>query len=452
MAHETNIIIIGVTVGVAIGILVASCAFIAIRLYRKRSDVVYRSREFSGATLPIRANGIDASIDSSASISVSDIGHSLHLVGKANTHWNLRRHQGKDALSSLSGIPIYLFKDIQKATQNFTTILGEGSFGPVYRAVMPTNEVVAVKVLANNSKQGEREFQTEVLLLSRLHHRNLVNLLGYCVDKGQLMLIYEFMSNGSLASHLYGDGPRNLSWEERLLIALDISHGIEYLHEGAVPPVIHRDLKSANILLDKSMRAKVADFGLSKEEVFDGRKSTLKGTYGYMDPDYVSTNKYTKKSDIYSFGIILFELITAINPQQGLMDYINLAEIGGNGKADWDEIVDNKLVGRSNPDEVRLLADIAYRCLHKSPKKRPSIADVTVAISRIERRSLSKENTMSMRRSTDAYGVLKRIELQQVDMNHLASIKESSSPHLASIKESSSPHLASMKGSPSPIV
>ncbi|KAJ6808192.1 calcium/calmodulin-regulated receptor-like kinase 2 isoform X2 [Iris pallida] len=423
MANQTDIIIIGVSVGVAIGVLVASCAFFTLRYYRKRSDALHHSSERSAASLPIRVNGIGTSMDSSASISVSEIGHGLYPVGKANTHWSVQGHQGKDAFSSLSGIPRYLYKDIQKATQNFTTILGEGSFGPVYKAVMPTNEVVAVKVLANNSKQGEREFQTEVLLLSRLHHRNLVNLLGYCVDKGERMLIYEFMTNGSLDGLLYGDGPRNLSWEERLLIALDISRGIEYLHEGAVPPVIHRDLKSSNILLDKSMSAKVADFGLSKEEVFDGRKSTLKGTYGYMDPDYVSTNKYTKKSDVYSFGIILFELITAINPQQGLMDYINLAGMGGSEKADWDEIVDSKLVGKSNSDEVRLLADIAYRCLHKTPKKRPSIADVTVAIARIGRRSLTKEDTMM--RSLDSFGILKRIELQRVEMNSLTSIKES---------------------------
>ncbi|KAJ6833860.1 calcium/calmodulin-regulated receptor-like kinase 2 isoform X2 [Iris pallida] len=425
MENQTDIIIIGVSVGVAIGILVASCVFFTIRYYRKCSDVLYPTSQPSAASLPIRVNGIGTSIDSSASISVSEIGHGSYHVGKANTHWGLQGHQGKDPLSSLPGIPRYSYKDIQKATQNFTTILGEGSFGPVYKAVMPTSEIVAVKVLANNSKQGEREFQTEVMLLSRLHHRNLVNLLGYCVDKGQHMLIYEFMSNGSLASLLYGDGQRNLSWEERLLISLDISRGIEYLHEGAVPPVIHRDLKSANILLDKSVRAKVADFGLSKEEVSDGGKSTLKGTYGYMDPDYVSTNKFTKKSDVYSFGIILFELITAINPQQGLMDYINLAGIGDNGKADWDEIVDNKLMGKSNPDEIRLLADIAYRCLHKTPKKRPSIADVTVAISRIGRRSLSKEDTMT--RSLDPSGALKRTEFQHVEMNQLFSIKESPS-------------------------
>lgn len=153
------------------------------------------------------------------------------------------------------------FRDIQKATQNFTTILGQGSFGPVYKAVMPNGGLAAAKVHASNSSQGDREFQTEVSLLGRLHHRNLVNLVGYCVDKSHRMLIYEFMSNGSLENLLYGGGGEEatqvLRWEERLQIALDISHGIEYLHEGAVPPVIHRDLKSANILLDHSMRAKV---------------------------------------------------------------------------------------------------------------------------------------------------------------------------------------------------
>ncbi|KAG1327460.1 calcium/calmodulin-regulated receptor-like kinase 2 [Cocos nucifera] len=424
MGEPTNIIVIWIPVGVAIGILVAFCAYIATRFYRKRSHVQQQPNELPAASLPIRANGIGTSIDSSASLSVSDV---LHQTGNRNTYWGQRGHQNKDLFASMSGIPRYSYKDIQKATQNFTTILGQGSFGPVYKAVMPTSEVVAVKVLAVNSRQGEREFQTEVVLLSRLHHRNLVNLVGYCVDKSQRMLVYEFMSNGNLANLLYGDGPHILSWEERLQIALDVSHGIEYLHEGAVPPVIHRDLKSANILLDKSMRAKVADFGLSKEEVFDGRKSGLKGTYGYMDPEYMSTNKFTKKSDIYSFGIILFELITAINPQQGLMEYINLAAIDSDGKPDWDEIIDRKLVGKSNPVEVRLLADIAYRCLHKIPRKRPLMADVTQAIAKIRQRHLTREDTVASS-VTDVSGILKRIELQQLELSTMTSLKEYPSP------------------------
>ncbi|KAL9252138.1 Calcium/calmodulin-regulated receptor-like kinase 2-like protein [Drosera capensis] len=308
-------------------------------------------------------------------------------------------------------------RDIQKATQNFTTMLGQGSFGPVYKAKLPTGDVVAIKVLASDSKQGEEEFQTEVSLLGRLRHRNLVNLVGYCVDKGQHMLIYEYMSNGSLQKLLHGDGEETLSWNERLQIALDISHGIEYLHEGAVPPVVHRDLKSANILLDDSMRAKVADFGLSKEEHFDGRKSTLKGTYGYMDPSYISTNKFSVKSDVYSFGVIIFELITAIPAHQNLLDYVDLA---GMDPDSVDEILDKRLVGKCNPARVRELAKIAYKCLHKTPRKRPAIGEVSRAIAKITQRRLAKEDTMSFV-AVDMSQVVSRIEHQQVELNKMVS-------------------------------
>ncbi|CAN6447441.1 unnamed protein product [Victoria cruziana] len=311
-------LIVGTCVGLAIGLLAAICACITIRLYRKRSQLGIRTSE-SGASLPVHGNGIDSSVVSSVAES------SLESPSKAKqSHWPWQGNHEKKLLFSGSGIPSYPYKDLQKATLNFTTVLGQGSFGPVYKAVMATGEVVAVKVLASNSRQGEREFHTEVVLLSRLHHRNLVNLVGYCIEKGQRMLIYEFMSNGSLASCLYGE----LLYApilDCLLIMHALPDDLKLLRIFcAVPPVVHRDLKSANILLDQSMRAKVADFGLSKEEVFNPRLSGLKGTYGYMDPEYMSTNKFTKKSDIYSFGIILFELITAINPQQGLMEYINL--------------------------------------------------------------------------------------------------------------------------------
>ncbi|KAK1310205.1 putative leucine-rich repeat receptor-like serine/threonine-protein kinase [Acorus calamus] len=421
---QTEKIIIGVTVGVAIGILIASCAFFGIRLYRKRSNARHQANERGHPPLPVHTNGIGRSIDSSVSISNSEIDHDQEHVAKKKTHRSWWGNNDKDPFISASGIPRYPYKDIKIATQNFTTVLGQGSFGPVYKANMPTGEVVAVKVLAEDSRQGEKEFQTEVFLLGRLHHRNLVNLVGYCIDKGQHMLIYQFMSNGSLASLLYGDGPHFLGWEQRLQIALDISHGIEYLHDGAVPPIVHRDLKSANILLDQSMRAKVADFGLSKEEVFDGRKSGLKGTYGYMDPEYMSTNRFTKKSDIYSFGIILFELITAINPQQGLLEYINLATIG-DGKADWEEILDKKLVGKCNIEEVRSLANVAYKCINKMPRKRPSIADVTLAISRAKQRHLTKDDTISSVGS-DVSQVLQRIEAQQIELSNMTSIRERS--------------------------
>ncbi|KAJ3694766.1 hypothetical protein LUZ60_000143 [Juncus effusus] len=427
MVSQLIIVLIGVIAGVLAGISIAICAFFVLKHYSSGSSSFQR-RLSTNSTVPIRRNGedhniVDSSVTVSDDLEIGDQNESQipnqNQNQNRNQFWKSKRN-GNDPVS-VSGIPRYYYKDIQKATNNFTTILGQGSFGPVYKALMPTSEIVAVKALASDSRQGEREFQTEVALLSRLHHRNLVNLVGYCVDKGQRMLIYEFMSNGSLASHLYSENNEKiLSWEQRLQIALDVSHGIEYLHEGAVPPVIHRDLKSANILLDRTMRAKVADFGLSKEEVFDGRKSTLKGTYGYMDPDYMSTNKFTKKSDIYSFGIILFELITTINPQQGLMEYINLASIGSDGKPDWDEIIDKNLLGQSNPEEVRHLADVANRCLNKLPKKRPSISDVTQSISRIRQRRLRKEDVTFGRSETN--GVLRAIELQQVEISNMTSM------------------------------
>lgn len=410
MVQKSDLVIIGISVGVAVGILIASLVFFAIRWWRRHTRLEGQTSERHIITLPIRTNGLDTSIDSSASLANSKI---------SQPTW--RSHNSKDRFHSPSGLLRYSYKDVQRATKDFTSILGEGSYGPVYKAVMPAGEVVAVKVLASNSKQGEHEFYTEVSLLGRLHHRNLVNLVGYCVDKGQRILIYEFMSNGSLANLLYGeDENQTLNWDERLQIALDISYGIQYLHDGAVPPVVHRDLKSANILLDGSMRAKVADFGLSREETFDGRNSGLKGTYGYIDPAYIATNQFTLKSDIYSFGIILFELITAIHPHQNLMEYVNLAAMSPDG---IDEILDQRLAGTCNPQEVRSLAAIANKCVRNIPKKRPSMLEVSQAISRLKQRRLAKADTMSFSQN-DISKTISQIDLQQVELRNMASINE----------------------------
>ncbi|KAH1156445.1 hypothetical protein AAZX31_18G256200 [Glycine max] len=416
MVDQADLVIICVSVGVALGVLIAYLIYVGIRCYKKRAHLSRSANEPSLTTIPIRTNGLETSIDFSASLT-SSIATSRSPNPHKSSHSTWWSHQNKDGFASVSGILKYSYKEIQKATQNFTNTLGEGSFGTVYKAMMPTGEVVAVKMLGPNSKQGEKEFQTEVLLLGRLHHRNLVNLLGYCIDKGQFMLVYEFMSNGSLENLLYGE-EKELSWDERLQIAVDISHGIEYLHEGAVPPVVHRDLKSANILLDHSMRAKVSDFGLSKEEVFDGRNSGLKGTYGYMDPAYISSSKFTVKSDIYSFGIIIFELITAIHPHQNLMEYIHLAAMDYDGV---DGILDKQLVGKCNLEEVRQLAKIAHKCLHKSPRKRPSIGEVSQGILRIKQRRLMKEDTMSFASSNFSRSV-SQIEEQQVELSKITTM------------------------------
>lgn len=418
MVHKADLVIIGICVGVAFGILIASLVFFGIRWYKRRVRLQHHVNERSVAALPIRTNGLGTSVDFSASLSNS-VAIKTSGFPATNPQHSWWSHPTKDQFASASGLPRYFYKDIQKATQNFTTILGQGSFGPVYKAAMPAGGVVAVKVLATDSKQGEKEFFTEVTLLGRLHHRNLVNLVGYCVDKGHRMLIYEFMSNGSLANLLYSE-EYSLSWEDRVQIALDISHGVEYLHDGAVPPVIHRDLKTANILLDQSMRAKVADFGLSKEEVYDGRNSGLKGTYGYIDPMYISTSKFTTNSDIYSFGIILFELITAIHPHQNLMEYVNLAAMSSDGV---DEILDKKLVGTCSVEQVRSLAAIAHKCIHRTPRKRPSMGEISHAILKIKQRRLVKEDTMSFT-GYDSSRMARRIEHQQVELRNMASINE----------------------------
>lgn len=167
------------------------------------------------------------------------------------------------------------------------------------------------------------------------------------------------------------------------------------------------------------MRAKVADFGLSKEEVLDSHYSGLKGTYGYIDPVYISTNKFTTKSDVYSFGVILFELITGIHPNQNLMEYVNLATLSPDGV---EEILDARLVGTCNPEEVRNLARIAHQCLHKTPRKRPSVGVVSQAILKIKERCLIKESNMSF--AEDFLGAMSRIEFQELELKRLARIDE----------------------------
>ncbi|KAF2314249.1 hypothetical protein GH714_024492 [Hevea brasiliensis] len=257
MKGESSGLIIGISIGVVIGVLLAVLSLFCFRCHRKRSQIGNSSSR-RAATIPIRANGAD----SCTILSDSTLAPESPVKSGRNGMPLWLEGFKKSNVMAVSGIPEYSYKyvslnwDLQKATYNFTTLIGQGAFGPVYKAQMSTGETVAVKVLATNSKQGEKEFHTEVMLLGRLHHRNLVNLVGYCAEKGQHMLVYVYMSKGCLASHLYSESHEPLSWDLRVYIALDVARGLEYLHDGAVPPVIHRDIKSSNILLDHSMRAR----------------------------------------------------------------------------------------------------------------------------------------------------------------------------------------------------
>ncbi|KAI3717878.1 hypothetical protein L1987_69785 [Smallanthus sonchifolius] len=387
MKAESSGLIVGISIGVVIGALLAIVALLCFRFHRKRSQIGNISSR-RASTIPIRANGAD----SCTILSDSSMGTESSRISFHNGISSWFGGPRKSHVVAASGILEYSYKDLQKATCNFTSTIGKGAFGSVYKAQMSTGETVAVKVLATDSKQGEKEFHTEVMLLGRLHHRNLVNLIGYCAEKGQHMLIYVYMSKGSLSSHLYSEKHELLGWSLRVQIALDVARGLEYLHDGAVPPVVHRDIKSSNILLDESMGARVADFGLSREDMINRNGSNIQGTFGYLDPEYISTRAYTKKSDVYSFGVLLFELIAGRNPQQGLLELVELAALNTEGQVGWEEIADSRLDGNFDERELNDMAALAYKCVNRSPRKRPAMRDTVQVLSHILKARHSKKH------------------------------------------------------------
>ncbi|KAI3825777.1 hypothetical protein L1987_07417 [Smallanthus sonchifolius] len=392
MKAKSSGLIVGISIGVVIGALLAIIGLLCFRFHRKRSQIGNSSSR-RASTIPIQANGADScTVLSDSSMGTESSRTSIHN-GMSSWFGGPR----KSHVVAASGILEYSYKDLQKATCNFTSTIGKGAFGSVYKAQMSTGETVAVKVLATGSKQGEKEFHTEVMLLGRLHHRNLVNLVGYCAEKGQHMLIYVYMSKGSLSSHLYSEKHELLSWSLRVQIALDVARGLEYLHDGAVPPVVHRDIKSSNILLDESMGARVADFGLSREDMINRNGSNIQGTFGYLDPEYISTRAFTKKSDVYSFGVLLFELIAGRNPQQGLLELVELAALNTGGQVGWEEIADSRLDGNFDERELNDMAALAYKCVNRSPRKRPAMRDTVQVLSHILK---ARHNKKHHKRST----------------------------------------------------
>lgn len=279
----------------------------------------------------------------------------------------------------------FSLSEIEDATRKFEKKIGSGGFGVVYYGKMKDGKEIAVKVLINNSYQGNREFSNEVTLLSRIHHRNLVQFLGYCQEEGRSMLVYEFMHNGTLKEHLYGPltRERGISWIKRLEIAEDAAKGIEYLHTGCVPSIIHRDLKSSNILLDKYMKAKVSDFGLSKLAV-DGSShvsSVVRGTVGYLDPEYYISQQLTDKSDVYSFGVILLELISGQEAISNESFGVNCRNIVQWAKlhiesGDIQGIIDPSLRDEYDIQSMWKIAEKALMCVQPHGSMRPPISEV----------------------------------------------------------------------------
>ncbi|KAL3698500.1 hypothetical protein R1sor_012576 [Riccia sorocarpa] len=279
--------------------------------------------------------------------------------------------------------------DIVTATQNFAIQIGEGSYGPVYKGILSNGKQVAVKV-NKFSSQGTEEFVNEVALLTRIHHRNLVGLLGFCEDGDERFLLYEFQEKGALSSLLWGpESEKNpLDWKTRLDIALNAAKGLEYLHTGCDPKVIHRDVKSSNILVDDKFMAKVADFGISKETPEGGSNSgysaRVRGTPGYVDPEYLLSQRFSAKSDVYSFGVVLMEIIAGCRPQATMQDgtKFNIVELFADVLSTGDifGVADSALEKKFNPESVWKLADLAYCSTEKEGAKRPDMSQVVRGI------------------------------------------------------------------------
>ncbi|XP_058754313.1 probable serine/threonine-protein kinase At1g01540 [Vicia villosa] len=280
----------------------------------------------------------------------------------------------------------YTLRELEAATNGLCeeSVIGEGGYGIVYKGVLTDGTRIAVKNLLNNKGQAEREFRVEVEIIGRVRHKNLVRLLGYCVEGAHRMLVYEYVDNGNLDQWLHGDvGPVSpMTWDIRMKILLGTAKGLAYLHEGLEPKVVHRDVKSSNILIDRQWNAKVSDFGLAKLLDSDHSFVTTRvmGTFGYVAPEYACTGMLNERSDVYSFGILIMEIISGRNP----VDYsrpkeeVNLIEWLKDmvGSRRSEEVVDPKLSEKPSLKALKRALLIALRCVDPDSSKRPKMGHV----------------------------------------------------------------------------
>lgn len=305
----------------------------------------------------------------------------------------------------------FSLNDLKAATRNFRSdsFLGEGGFGCVFKGWIdektfaPTKPgsgiVVAIKKLKRESFQGHKEWLTEVTYLGQLHHENLVKLIGFCSEADNKLLVYEFMQRGSLENHLFKRGGQPISWVMRVNIAVDVAQGLSFLHSLPIQ-VIYRDMKASNVLLDSDFNAKLSDFGLARSGPTGDNthvSTRVVGTRGYAAPEYIATGHLSTKSDIYSYGVVLLELLSgrrALDEERGVAEEIlaDWAKPFLHDKRKMLRIMDTRLEGQYSKKGALAIAALALQCLHTDPKNRPNMPEVLASIQQLQ---ASKDATVA---------------------------------------------------------
>ncbi|KAH9612020.1 hypothetical protein KSS87_021515 [Heliosperma pusillum] len=326
-----------------------------------------------------------------------------HQVRKRSKHFKkngglLLQQQMTSTEGAIDRTKVFTSSELQKATDNFSAnrILGQGAQGTVYKGMLLDGTVVAIKKSKKVEESQLEQFINEIVILSQINHRNIVKLLGCCLETEVPLLVYEFVSNGTLGHQIHSPSDEfHMTWSTRLRIAVESAEALTYLHSYSATPVYHRDVKSANILLDDKFRAKVADFGTSKTTVVDKTHMTtcVQGTLGYLDPEFFQTHQYTEKSDVYSFGVVLAELLTSQK---------SLSPVGSGGfksiavefalhmeTSRLLDIVDSRVLKEAKEDELRDFANIAMKCMDLNGKQRPTMKEVASALQKIRSSNLS---------------------------------------------------------------
>ncbi|KAL8242684.1 hypothetical protein R6Q59_012986 [Mikania micrantha] len=285
---------------------------------------------------------------------------------------------------------IFTYEDLADATEGFSesNFLGEGGFGYVHKGVLPNGEKVAIKQLKTGNRQGDHAFEAEVATTSRVHHKHIASLVGYCTSGLHRMLVYEFVPNNTLKFHLHEKGGKFLSWDMRMKIAVGTAKGLANLHE-CQPKIIHRDIKSANILLDSNFEPKVADFGLARfyPETDTHVFTRVMGTFGYLAPEYALTGNLTEKSDVFSFGVMLLEIITGRKPidrtqylDDNIVDWARPLLIQVLEDENFDTLVDARLQNKYDHTEMSRMVACAAVCVRHLARRRPSMNQIAKAL------------------------------------------------------------------------